>query len=177
MKACLRSISACLFLAIVLLGCRPGAIPDTDRPRVAIAHAPDEQKPDDKELADLPAVIGVKEEAKYGPHIAIWVNGDPYVDATLRDSEDVTADQLGNYLSRITFSSTKKVRIKADEGDAKKARLKAKFDLSLSDHRRKLVLRMSFNEMRLAQSGSDPKAWLLTAEGIELIEKAIPKDD
>jgi hypothetical protein len=178
MKMRLQSVPACLFLMGALSGCGSAAFSIGEiRPQAKIAA---EQKPADKELADLPDVIGLK-AGGYGPHIMIWVNGNLYVDTTLRDSEIVAADQLGNYLSRIAFSDTKKIRIKADDADAKKAKLQAKFELSLFVNRGKSdpaavpVLKMSFNEMRLAQSRSDPKIWFLTAEGIELIEKQIPE--
>ncbi len=177
MKMRLQSVPVWIFMLGVLFGCGP-AFPNGDNaPQAKIAAA---QKPADKEVADLPDVIGLK-AGGYGPHIKIWVNGDLYLDTTLRDSEIVGADQLGNYLSRIAFSDTKKVSIKADEADAKKAKLRAKFELSLFVNRGKSdppavpVLKMSFNEMRLAQARSDPKIWFLTAQGIELIEKAIPE--
>ena len=105
------------------------------------------------------------------------MNGDLYVNTELRDSEVVSAGQLGNYLARIAFRNTKKVKIKADEADAKKAQLNAKFELDLSVNRQDQpsVLRIAFDQMRLARSLTDPEEWVLTAEGIELIEKAMPK--
>jgi len=181
MKMQLQSIPVCLFLMGFMLGCGPYTFSHGDKAAQAkIAAAPEPQKLADKELADLPDVIGLK-AGGHGPRIMIWVNGELYVDATLRDSEVVAADQLGNYLSRISFSNTKKVQIKAGAEDAKKAQLNAKFELGLFVNREKPnppaapVLKMAFNEIRLAQSRSGSKVWFLTAEGIELIEKAIPE--
>jgi hypothetical protein len=100
---------------------------------------------------------------------------------TLRDNEVVSAEQLGNYLARIRFTTTKKVTIRADEADGQKARLKAKYELALAVNRRDSgrssapVMRVTFDEMRFARSASNPEAWVLSAEGIELIEMAVPQ--
>jgi hypothetical protein len=67
------------------------------------------------------------------------------------------------------------VSIRTDESDPKKAFLKANFELRLGGPRSSDVLTISFDEMRFKQSSYDPDAWVLTAEAIERIEKAIPQ--
>jgi hypothetical protein len=120
--------------------------------------------------------IGKRESHKDGgPNILIWVNGELYVDTHLRDDSEVSADLLGTYLTRIVFSNTQKVTIHADADNPSKARLKAKFQLRLRDAPKNSdVLAITFDEMRFSKAVSDPNAWALTPEGIELIEKRIP---
>jgi hypothetical protein len=113
----------------------------------------------------------------HGPHIKISANGEPFLEEVLRDSEVVSQEQLGTYLSRLTFKGTAKLPIKADKTDAKRAIVRAKFELRLArrGEESRPVFTMTFDELRLSQSKSDREAWFLTREGIELIEKAIPE--
>jgi len=156
------------------------AADDHELPQAKVEAVPSRPTEADKVIANLPDVLGLRREPyrDNGPRIMIWVNGALYVDTTLRDNEEVTADQLGNYLARIAFADTKKVSIRADDSDPKKASLKSKFELRLRASRRDGdpdVLRISFDEMQFRKSISDPTAWVLTGEAIELIEKAIPQ--
>src|SRR5436190_17630285 len=111
------------------------------------------------------------------PRITIRIDGEPFVDTALRDNEPVTAEQLGNYLGRIAFRSTKQVPIKADPADGNRAVLKGKFELQLTDNRKQgkgpPVLKVTFTELRLLQSKFDREGWFITPEGLELIEKAL----
>ena len=168
------------FLLLGPWGCTPGSPPQVVQlPQAKAGDAADQPRERPNQVADLPDVLGGS-KGGHGPEVKIWVNGDLYVDMTLRDNEVVSGEQLGNYLARIPFKSTKKVTITADQAGAQKARLKAKFELALAVNRRdsgrssEPVMKISFDEMRFARSVSNPEAWVLTAEGIELIEKAMP---
>jgi hypothetical protein len=181
MKKRLQSLAVGLWLMLGLLGCVRSTSPVANPPPEAKTMGPaGQQQQGVNEVAGLPDVLGHK-EGGHGPAIAIWANGDLYLDTTLRDNEVVSAEQLGNYLARIQFKSTRKVAIRADEADARKAQLTAKFELTVAVNRKDSgrpsapVMRMSFNEMRLMRSASTPDAWVLTPDGIELIEKAIPQ--
>ena len=166
------------FMACLGLGCGSSKAPGggagaAPKPGDARLPVTKDALPD---ASKLPDVLGSKGEF-YGPHITVWVNGELYIDTAFRDSEEVSSKQLRNYLSRMVFQNTKQVRIKADEADPNTASLNAKFELRLADNRRKgeATPKMTFNELRLMRSPSEPETWVLTAEGIELIEKAVPK--
>jgi len=110
-----------------------------------------------------------------GPRIKISANGEPFLEAGVRDNEVVAQEQLGGYLSRLTFKGTLKLPIKADAGDARRATVRAKFELQLATRgpESRVVFTMTFDELRLHRN--DSGEWFLTKEGIELIEKAIPE--
>jgi hypothetical protein len=109
----------------------------------------------------------------HGPRITITADGEPFVNQALRDNEEVSSEQLGNYLARLTFASTAKLAIKPDQGNADRAVVKAKFKLSVVDQRtKKTVVTMEIEELRLGRSKSDREKWFLTREGIELLEQA-----
>jgi len=122
------------------------------------------------------SVISVSNAQGYGPHIKVWANDELFLETSLRDNEDVSKKQLGNYLARLAFKSTTKLPIKADAKDADQARATAKFELHLFSQRnvkeRKPapLLKIAFGELRLSRSKSDPDLWYLTKEGIEFIE-------
>lgn len=176
------------FLLLGSSGCTPNSPPQivqlppqiVQLPQAKAGDAADQAREKPGPVADLPSVLGPS-AGGHGPEIKIWVNGDLYVEMTLRDNEVVSAEQLGNYLARIRFKSTNKVTIRPDEADGQKARLKAKFELALAVNRRdsgrssEPVMRMTFDEMRFARSVSNPEAWVLSADGIELIERARPQ--
>ncbi len=121
--------------------------------------------------------------AAHGPRIMIWADGELVLDTAVRDNEPVVAKNLGNYLNRVAFRSTEKLKIQADKATPDKAVLKARFELHLavnrSDAKNELppVLKVTFGELRLARSKSksNPDQWFLTDEGVELIEKSIPQ--
>jgi hypothetical protein len=109
----------------------------------------------------------------HGPRITITADGEPFVNQALRDNEEVSSEQLGNYLARLTFASNAKLAIKPDQGNADRAIVKAKFKLAVVDQRtKKTVVTMEFEELRLGRSKSDREQWFLIREGIELIEQA-----
>ncbi len=107
--------------------------------------------------------------------INIWRNGDWYLTHSLVDTEKkIAAEQLGTYLLQVAFINSQKTPIRADDGDFNKARLKGKFDLSLQRlGSSPPVLRVSFDELRLTRAPSEPGTWVLSEEGIDLIEKAV----
>jgi hypothetical protein len=113
----------------------------------------------------------------HGPHIKIWANGELFLDQQLRDNEVVSEEQLGNYLGRVAFRSTAKVPIEADKEKADQAVVKGKFELQLSRREGKFrpILTVTFEELRLTRLKADKERWYLTREGVELIEKAVPK--
>jgi hypothetical protein len=110
-------------------------------------------------------------------HIKISANGEPFLEAVIRDNEAVSQEQLGGYLSRLVVKGTTKLPIKADAEDAKRAIVRAKFELRLANRgaESRPVFTMTFDELRLHQTKADSGEWFLTMEGIELIEKAIPE--
>jgi len=152
MKPCLRILI--LGVAWPILGAAGNS--STDMPRVDPFEVASSAQGD----AKLPDVIGGGGGAAYrGPRIFIRVNDDPYVDIALRDSEEVSANQLGNYLARIPFGDTKKVRIRIDKDDPKKGSLVGKFELRLAVNRDPPgpdVLRISFDDMQFTRKQADP---------------------
>jgi hypothetical protein len=109
----------------------------------------------------------------YGPRMEITADGKPFVSQSLRDNQEIGAEQLGNYLSRLSFMGTATLPIKADETNADRALVKAKFELSMIDPgKKKTVLTVEFAELRLSRTKSNREEWFLTKEGIELIEQA-----
>jgi hypothetical protein len=129
------------------------------------------------------AVAGIvlSAAANHGPRIKIFANGELVLDAFVRDNEAVGARNLGNYLNRIAFTDSPRLKIRGSEGDPDRAALKAKFELVLgvngdsSQKESKPVLKVQFDELRLARSKYNREQWFLTSDGIELIEKAIPE--
>jgi hypothetical protein len=184
MRTCLNTLVIVSALLLPLPACKPRTVAvKLPPPQAKVEGILFNPKEADKTVAKLPDVIGLPREVYRdgGPQIMIWVNGELYVDTSLRDNQEVSGDQLGNYLARVLFKNTKKVSIRADDGDPKKAILKAKFELGLRVSRpvgeplSPDILRISFEEMRFKQALYDPGAWVLTAEAIELIEKAVPQ--
>jgi hypothetical protein len=129
----------------------------------------------------MAGILALPAFAHYGPRIMIWADGELVLDAALRDNDAIAAKNLANFLTRVAFENTDKIKIKASEADAERAVLKANFELHLTVNDGKgkepppPVLKVNFTELRLARSKSKREQWFLTSEGIELIEKAIPK--
>jgi hypothetical protein len=127
------------------------------------------------------AVIALPCVANGGPRIKIFANGELVLDAFVRDNEGISAKNLGNYLNRIAFTDSAKLKISGSEADPDRVTLKAKFELHLgvkgdnSQKESKPVLTVQFDELRLARSKYNREQWFLTSDGVELIEKAIPE--
>jgi len=127
------------------------------------------------------AGIAMPAAAQHGPRIKIFANGELVLDTAIRDNEPVGARNLGNYLNRIAFTDSAKLRIRGSDADPDRVTLQARFELHLavnqdkSQKEPKPVLIVPFAELRLARSKYKREQWFLTSDGVELIEKAIPE--
>jgi tetratricopeptide (TPR) repeat protein len=111
-----------------------------------------------------------------GPQITIWANGKLFVKSHVVDEDEVVDDNLGGYLVRVSFKSTAYLQIKGDEKNDKRATLSANFELHLVDQARPKaapVLKLTFHELRLLRSKSEPNVWFITKDGIEIVETAL----
>jgi tetratricopeptide (TPR) repeat protein len=102
--------------------------------------------------------------------VKIWEDGKEFVTIRIRDDQEISSDNLGNYLVRATFQSTAQWIIKADAGDENRATLKGKFQVSVYKGGGPTP---AFNELRLIRSKNERDTWFLAKDGIDLIEMAM----
>lgn len=135
-------------------------------------------------LVGLLALLAGPVSAAHGPRITIWMNNEVLADVTLRDNAAVIPRNLGDFVARVPFGSTGSVIIKGADDAPDRAIVKGVFRLHLAVNEEGKsasakpsppVVTVTFEDLLLIRSKSSKDVWYLSPEGIERIEKAIPK--